>query len=99
MLVSQSYIRWVLLINKINGASFADQPEVAERVNASQLIMNSDEDMEAFKKSLYLTGDVKDALFTAEGVLNMTALNPDATYTGLVDAINHMTIEDVIGKE
>ncbi len=88
----------VLLINAINGVSFSDQPETAERVSASQLIMNSDADMEAFKGSMYLTGNASDALFTAEDVLNMTALNPDATYAGLVESLTHMTIEDVQAK-
>lgn len=88
----------VLLLNKINGVSFPDMPEVAERKSASRLIINSDEDMEIFKKSLYLTGNAADALFTAEDVYNMTALNPDATYAGLVDSLLHMSIEDVAAK-
>lgn len=89
----------VLLVNAINGVKFPDQPEVAERQSADRLILNSDEDMEAFKNSLYLTGDAADALFTSEQVLAMTALNPEATYQGLVDSLWQMSIEDVIAQQ
>lgn len=89
----------VLLINKINGLSFPDQPEVAERQPTSRLIINSDEDMAIFETSVYLTADAKDALLTPEEVLNMTAANPDATYAGLVDFLSHMTIEDVAANK
>lgn len=89
----------VLLVNAINGVKFPDQPEVAERQSADRLILNSDEDMDAFKNSLYLTGNAADALFTPEQVLAMTALNPDATYQGLVDALWQMSIEDVIAQQ
>lgn len=85
----------VLLINKLNGLSFPDQPEVSERRSASRLIINSDEDMEAFKNSLYLTYNAENALFTPDDVYNMTAANPNATYAALVEALAHMTIDDV----
>ena len=35
----------VLLLNKINGVSFSDQPAEAERVSSAQYVINSDEDM------------------------------------------------------
>lgn len=86
----------VLLLNKINGVEFADMPENAERVSTSQLCINSDEDMDAFVKSIYYTGNAADAMFTPEEVLNMTAFgNPDATYAALRELLAHMTIEDL----
>ncbi len=85
----------VLLINKINGIDYKDSPAVAQRINASQLIMNSDADMEKFKTQVYLTGNAKDAFLTAEDVYNLTAFNPNATYAGLVDTFQHMTIDDI----
>lgn len=86
----------VLLLNKINGVEFKDMPENAERVSCSVFVLDSDEAMETFKTSLYVTGNAEDALFTAEDVLNMTAFgNPDATYAGLMDTLSHMTIEDI----
>ncbi len=85
----------VLLINKINGVDYADSPAVAQRVNSSQLIMNSDEDMAKFLHQLYMTGNAKDAFLTAQQVYDLTAFNPKATYAGLVDTFKHMTIEDI----
>ncbi len=86
----------VLLLNKINGAEFADQPEDAERVSCDQFIMNSDEDMAAFEKSIYFTANASDALFTPEEVLNMTAYaNPDATYEQLKNAVSTLTVDSL----
>jgi len=86
----------VLLLNKINGVEFADMPEDAERISTTQFCVNSDEDMEVFKHSLYYTGNAADAMFTPEQVLQMTAFgNPEATYAGLRDILAHMNIEDI----
>lgn len=86
----------VLLLNKINGAEYPDQPAVAERKSCSTLIINSDEDMAKFQNSIYLSFKPEDAFFTPEEVLALTAYaNPDATYAGLCDILEHMTIEDI----
>lgn len=86
----------VLLLNKINGVEFADQPQEAERRSVASIIVNSDEDMAKFESSLYATADVAAALYTGEDVLNMTAYaNPDATYADLTETLNHMTIDDL----
>ena len=86
----------VLLLNKINGVEFKDQPEDAERVSCDQFIMNSDEDMAAFEKNIYYTANASDALFTPEEVLNMTAYaNPDATYEQLKKSISTLTVDSL----
>ena len=86
----------VLLLNKINGASYSDQPETAERRDCSTMIINSDEDLAKFEHSIYLTFQPEDAFLTPEEVLNLTAYaNPDATYAGLCEILDHMTIEDI----
>ncbi len=86
----------VLLLNKINGVTFEDQPEDAERIDCDQFIMNSDEDMAKFQKNIFYTADAKDALFTPEEVLNMTAYaNSDATYADLVKSISTITIDSI----
>lgn len=86
----------VLLLNKINGAEFADQPAAAERVSCDQFIINSDEDMALFLKNIYATANPADALFTPEQVLNMTAYaNPNATYAQLKEAISKITIDSL----
>lgn len=89
----------VLLLNKINGVSFPDQPANAERRDCSTLIINSDEDLEIFRHSIYLTFNAEDALLSPEDVLNLTAFgNPNATYAGLCEVLDHMTIEDVAAR-
>ena len=82
----------VLMLNKINHTEFADMPEKAERISTELYIVNSDEDMELYVNSLYNTADAANAAYTPEDVLNMTAFgNPDATYAGLVEAVQTLT--------
>ena len=86
----------VLLLNKINGVEFPDQPADAERKSCTQFVINSDEDLEKFEHSIYLTYKAEDALLSPEEVLALTAYaNPDATYAGLCEILEHMTIEDI----
>lgn len=86
----------VLIVNKVNGAEFADQPEDAERVSVLSMIMNSDEDMDAFLKSISGSGKLDHVFLTPEEVLNLTvAGNSDATYAGLKEILNHMTVSDI----
>lgn len=86
----------VLLLNKINGVSFPDQPEYAERRGCPAIIINSDEDVAKFEHTIYLTGSAADAFLTPEQVLNLTAFgNPNATYADLCEVLNHMTIDDI----
>lgn len=82
----------VLMLNKINDTEFADMPEKAERISTELYIVNSDEDVELYVNSLYNTADAANAAYTPEDVLNMTAFgNPDATYAGLVEAVQTLT--------
>ncbi len=86
----------VLLLNKLNGAEYPDQPATAERKSVSVLLINSDEDLAKFQSSIYLSFKPEDALLTPEEVLALTAYgNPDATYAGLCEILDHMTIEDL----
>ena len=86
----------VLLINYINGVSFPDQPAVAERRSCTSFIINSDDDMALFEKSIYLTNNPQYALLSPQDVVNLTAVaNPNATYANLVEILNHMNIEDL----
>ena len=86
----------VLLVNKLNGVEFSDMPAKAERRSCTSFIINSDEDMELFEHSIYLTNDPQYALLTPEEVVNLTAVaNPNATYADLVEILNHMNIEDL----
>lgn len=86
----------VLLLNKINGVSFSDQPVEAERVSSAQYVINSDEDMARFQKSCFYTKNAANAMYTPQDVLNMTAYgNPDATYADLKSILSSMTIDSI----
>ncbi len=86
----------VLLLNKINGVSFPDQPAEAERVSSAQYVINSDEDMTKFQNSCFFTKDASKAMYTPQDVLNMTAYgNPDATYADLKAILSTMTIDSI----
>ncbi len=87
----------VLLVNKINGVAFADQPESAERRSCSTIILNSDEDLDLFiSHSFYITGNINDAVFSPSDVMNMTAVaNPEATYADLCAALEQMSIDAI----
>lgn len=86
----------VLLLNKINGASYSDQPAEAERVSTAQYVINSDEDMAKFQTSCYYTKDAANAMYTPQDVLNMTAYgNPNATYADLKGILATMTIDSI----
>ena len=86
-----------LLIDKLNGTVYSDLPESAERVDCSPMIVLSDEDMsKVVNSSMYYTADYADAFLTGEELVQLCAsYNPDATYAGLVEAINQMAVEDL----
>lgn len=86
-----------LLIDKLNGTVYSDLPETAERVDCSPMIVLSDADMaKVVNSSIYYTADYSKAFLTGEEVVQLCAsYNPNATYAGLVDAINHMGVNDL----
>lgn len=86
-----------LLIDKLNGSQYADLPETSERVDCSDMIILSDEDMETVvNHSIYYSADYSKAILKGKDVVNLCAsYNPEATYAGLVDTVNHMGISDL----
>ena len=84
-----------LMVDKLNGAAYADLPEKAERVDCSPITILSDEDMAAVKAhSIYYSADFADSLISAEQACNLCAcFNPNATYAGLVSAIQNMGVD------
>ena len=86
-----------LMIDKLNGYSYSDQPEGAERVDCSQMFIMDDEDMDKMvENGLYYDADFSKSLITGEEAKNLCAsYNADATYAGLLDRINHLGIEDL----
>lgn len=86
----------VLLLNKINGVEFSDQPADAERISTAQYVINSDEDLAKFQTSCFYTKDASKAMYTPQDVLNMTAYgNPNATYAELKGILSTMTIDSI----
>lgn len=86
----------VLLLNKINGVEFSDQPAEAERISTAQYVINSDEDLAKFQSSCFYTKDAANAMYTPQDVLNMTAFgNPNATYANLKGILSTMTIDSI----
>lgn len=86
----------VLMVNKINGVEFPDQPETAERISSSLFVANSDETMEEMMNSLYVTYDAEKGLITPETIAELTAVaNPDATYAGLVEKAQSFSLDQV----
>ncbi len=86
----------VMLLNKINNASYSDQPATAERIPSDKIIVNSDADMDSFTKNIYVTGNASDAKWTGKDVLNMTAFgNEKATYADLVKNVQSLTIDQM----
>ena len=84
-----------LMVDKLNGAAYADLPEKAERVDCSPIIILSDEDMAAVKAgSMYYSADFANSLISAEEACNLCAcFNPNATYAGLVEAVNSIGVD------
>lgn len=86
----------VLMVNKLNGVEFADQPEQAERISSSLFVANSDESMKQMMNSLYVTYDASKGLITPETIVDLTAVaNPDATYAGLVEKAQSFSLDQV----
>ena len=85
----------VMLLNKISGNEFADNPAQAERVDSSQIIIENSADLELVRtKSIYCTGKLEDAFLSAADVKALLAEN-GGTYAKLVETVQSMTIDDL----
>ena len=86
-----------LMIDKLNGFSYSDQPETAERVDCSNMFIMSDEDMaKLVEYSMYYDATIEKSMISPEEVKNLCAsYNADATYAGLVDRVGHLGVEDL----
>ncbi len=85
----------VMLVNKITGNEFSDNPTEAQRVDSSQLIITNNTQLDLVKtKSLYCTGNVKDAFLSVDDVKALLAVN-GGTHAKLVQAVQSMDIDDL----
>ena len=86
-----------LMVDKLNGKTYADLPATAERVDCSAMNVMNDADMaKIVNSSIYYSADFSKSLLTGEDVKNLCAsYNENATYANLVDVVNHMGVEDL----
>ena len=85
----------VMMINKITGHEFSDNPSEAQRVDSSQIIITNNEQLNLVKtKSLYCTGNVNDAFLSVDDVKALLAEN-GGTHAKLVEAVQSMDIDDL----
>ena len=88
----------VMLLNKIHGHTFSDQPTEAQRVDCSQIRIQNNDQLNFLKaNNLEFTGKVENAFFTAKDVKALLAEN-GGTHAKLVSAVQHLTIEDLQKK-
>ena len=86
----------VMLLNKISGNEFADNPAQAERVDSSQIIIENSADLELVRtKSIYCTGKLEDAFLSAaekEDLCN----EKNEYYKELLHTLNEDTIDPAV---
>lgn len=88
----------VMLLNKIRGNTFSDQPAEAQRVDSSQMRITNNEELDfCLEHSLQFTGKVSDAFLTPAEVKALLAEN-GGTHEKLVAAVQSMSVADLKAK-
>jgi ABC-type sugar transport system substrate-binding protein len=88
----------VLLLNKLRGAPFSDQPAAAQRIDSSYISIRNDADLQAvMTKSMYYTGKYESAFLTGAEVKALLASN-GGTFAKLKETVNSMTIADLVKR-
>lgn len=88
----------VMLLNKIEGQEFSDNPSEAQRVDSSQIRITNNEELDTVKeKSMYYTGKFENSFLSASDVSALLAKN-GGTHEGLVKAVQSMSMEDLAAK-
>ena len=63
-----------MLLNKIEGTEFSDNPTEAQRVDSSQIRITNNEELDTVKeKSMYYTGKFEDSFLSASDVSALLA--------------------------
>ena len=80
-------------MNKISDNVFADQPDVAERLDCGQVIVQTSADVDLIKtNSIYYTGHASKAMIKPSEAKELLAAN-GGTYAKLKAAMEGLTIE------
>ena len=88
----------VMILNKIDGEEFSDNPSEAQRVDSSQIRITNNEELDTVKeKSMYYTGKFENSFLSASDVSALLAKN-GGTHEDLVKAVQSMSMEDVEAK-
>ncbi len=88
----------VMLLNKIEGTEFSDNPTEAQRVDSSQIRITNNEELDTVKeKSMYYTGKFEDSFLSASDVSALLAKN-GGTHKELVKAVQTMAMENLEAK-
>lgn len=88
----------VMLLNKIEGTEFSDNPTEAQRVDSSQIRITNNEELDTVKeKSMYYTGKFEDSFLSASDVSALLAKN-GGTHEELVKAVQSMAMENLEAK-
>ena len=88
----------VMLLNKIEGTEFSDNPTEAQRVDSSQIRITNNEELDTVKeKSMYYTGKFEDSFLSASDVSALLAKN-GGTHEELVKAVQTMAMENLEAK-
>ncbi len=88
----------VMLLNKIEGQEFSDNPSEAQRVDSSQIRITNNEELNTVKeKSMYYTGKFENSFLSASDVSALLAKN-GGTHEDLVKAVQSMSTEDLEAK-
>ena len=88
----------VMILNKIEGTEFSDNPTEAQRVDSSQIRITNNEELDTVKeKSMYYTGKFEDSFLSASDVSALLAKN-GGTHEELVKAVQSMAMENLEAK-
>lgn len=89
-----------LLVNAIQGNRYPDQPETADRQDASVVFVSTPEEIDAvMTKSFYLNPVMENSFLSVEDCKNMIlSYNSNATYADLISYLHNMGIEDIMAK-
>ena len=88
----------VMLLNKIEGTEFSDNPTEAQRVDSSQIRITNNEELDTVKeKSMYYTGKFEDSFLSVSDVSALLAKN-GGTHKELVKAVQTMAMENLEAK-
>jgi len=89
-----------LMVDRLNGFKYPDMPAVLTRIDVTPVIVTGGDDLDViFEKTFINDSDASKLYPSLDELLKLTqCYNPDATYAALVDAVQHMSLDDIKAK-